>query len=459
LKQKPFPWTALLDDVERGEVIPVLGTGAITVGPDNQPYYPGLVQRLASEQAVVLNLESGPVSLHTLAHAYIETYNDIAGLYDPVRRALRSDKSTFGRTLHQLAEIDHFRIFLTTTVDHLLADAIDAARWGRAKRTVVLGHHVKSDSDDLPDLDKNPNATCVYHLLGHPSGVKDFVLWEDDALNSIVTLSDRLKNLTRLSQSLSRSRLLLLGIDFPDWLLRFFLRVIKQVPLRELKATPHYFANLYPGDEGQKIVIFFDTLTGSLHFQQTDPVQFIAELSERWAKYARTDVKIMTDVPKLTTNDGLPYGHIFISYASEDRPAAQRIRDLLVVNGCYVWFDRDDLAFGMNWHDEMQTHITERSALFLSVISSNTEAITEGYLHKERRAAAERAESFGGQVTYYIPFVIDQTRPPFKREPKVFNRIQAGFATDGELSLEQITRLRDLQLRRQAEMTLRPPKE
>jgi hypothetical protein len=51
----------------------------------------------------------------------------------------------------------------------------------------------------------------------------------------------------------------------------------------------------------------------------------------------------------------------------------------------------------------MQTHIAERSALFLSVISSNTEAITEGYLHKERRAAAERAESFGGQVFLLHP--------------------------------------------------------
>lgn len=166
----------------------------------------------------------------------------------------------------------------------------------------------------------------------------------------------------------------------------------------------------------------------------------------------------MTNVPKLTTDEGLPYGHIFISYANEDRPAAKRIRDLLVLNGCYVWFDLDDLPFGVNWDDEMQTHITERSALFLSVISSNTEAITEGYLHKERRAAAERAESFGGQVFYYIPFVIDETRPPFKREPKVFNRTQPGFATGGELSLEQITRLRDLQLLRQAEMGVRTRK-
>ena len=459
MKEKPFPWTALLDDVERGEVIPVLGTGAITTGPDNRLYYPGLIERLASEQSVVLKPEYGPVSLHALARAYIETYSDIPGLYDPVRRALRGDKSTFGRTLQELVEIDRFKTFLTTTGDHLLVDAIDTVRWGGAKRTVVVGHHVNSGSEDLPDLDNNPNATCVYHLLGRPCGLKDFVLWEDDALNSIVTLSDRLKNLTRLGQTLSRSRLLLLGIDFPDWLLRFFLRVIKQVPLRQLKATPHYFANLYPGDEGQRIVIFFDTLTGSLHFQQTDPVQFVAELAERWANHPRTDPETMTNFPKLTTNEGLPYGHIFISYASEDRPEAKRIRDLLVLNGCYVWFDLDDLPFGVNWDDEMQTHITERSALFLSVISSNTEAITEGYLHKERRAAAERAESFGGQVFYYIPFVIDETRPPFKRDPKVFNTTQAGFATGGELSLEQITRLRDLQLRRQAEMRLRPPKQ
>ena len=136
---------------------------------------------------MALKPEYGPVSLHALACAYIETYSDITGLYDPVRRALRGDKSTFGRTLQELVEIDRFKTFLTTTGDHLLVDAIDTVRWGGAKRTVAVGHHVNSDSEDLPDLDNNPNATCVYHLLGRPCGLKDFVLWEDDALNSIVT--------------------------------------------------------------------------------------------------------------------------------------------------------------------------------------------------------------------------------------------------------------------------------
>src|SRR5438093_296951 len=69
---KPFPWDDLLDDISRGEVIPVLGPGAITVEPGDQPFYPALVGRIAAAQKIGIPADYQPPSLHTLARILLE---------------------------------------------------------------------------------------------------------------------------------------------------------------------------------------------------------------------------------------------------------------------------------------------------------------------------------------------------------------------------------------------------
>jgi hypothetical protein len=73
---------------------------------------------------------------------------------------------------------------------------------------------------------------------------------------------------------------------------------------------------------------------------------------------------------------------VFLSYASEDAPAAQRIAEALRSGGIEVWFDREELRGGDAWDQKIRQQIRD-CRLFVPIISANTEARLEGYFRRE----------------------------------------------------------------------------
>ena len=69
---------------------------------------------------------------------------------------------------------------------------------------------------------------------------------------------------------------------------------------------------------------------------------------------------------------------IFLSYASQDAAAARRICEALRAAGLDVWFDQGALRGGDAWDASIRRQIKE-CALFVPVISANTQAREEGY--------------------------------------------------------------------------------
>src|SRR6516162_2844367 len=80
---------------------------------------------------------------------------------------------------------------------------------------------------------------------------------------------------------------------------------------------------------------------------------------------------------------------VFLSYASEDAPAAQRIADGLRAAGIEVWFDREELRGGDAWDQKIRREIHE-CALFIPVVSANTTSRREGYFRFEWDLADQR---------------------------------------------------------------------
>ena len=68
---------------------------------------------------------------------------------------------------------------------------------------------------------------------------------------------------------------------------------------------------------------------------------------------------------------------IFLSYASEDADAAQRIADALKAAGIEIWFDKSELRGGEAWDRKIREQI-RTCALFIPVMSANTHARIEG---------------------------------------------------------------------------------
>jgi hypothetical protein len=68
---------------------------------------------------------------------------------------------------------------------------------------------------------------------------------------------------------------------------------------------------------------------------------------------------------------------VFLSYASQDAEAAQRICAALRSAGVEVWFDQSELRGGDAWDQSIRKQI-KTCALFLPVISRNTHDRVEG---------------------------------------------------------------------------------
>ena len=99
---------------------------------------------------------------------------------------------------------------------------------------------------------------------------------------------------------------------------------------------------------------------------------------------------------------------VFLSYASEDTAAAQRLCETLRAAGIEVWFDRSELRGGDAWDRQIRRQIHD-CALFVAIISGNSDARSEGYFRREWRMAVERTHDMAEDTPFLLPVVIDGT--------------------------------------------------
>ncbi|MEN9631995.1 MAG: hypothetical protein RL077_399 [Verrucomicrobiota bacterium] len=114
---------------------------------------------------------------------------------------------------------------------------------------------------------------------------------------------------------------------------------------------------------------------------------------------------------------------VFLSYASEDASAVARICDALRVAGVEVWFDVDELVGGDAWDQKIRQQIKE-CALFIPVISANTNARAEGYFRFEWKLAVDRSYLMADDAPFLFPVVIDDTTDATARVPDKFRALQ-----------------------------------
>ena len=114
---------------------------------------------------------------------------------------------------------------------------------------------------------------------------------------------------------------------------------------------------------------------------------------------------------------------IFLSYAHEDTDAARRIADALRSHGIEVWFDQNELRGGDTWDQKIRRQIKE-CALFMPLVSANTQGRKEGYFRLEWKLAVERTHLMAEGVPFLTPVVADDTTESGALVPGEFLRVQ-----------------------------------
>ena len=115
---------------------------------------------------------------------------------------------------------------------------------------------------------------------------------------------------------------------------------------------------------------------------------------------------------------------VFLSYAREDTAAARRIADALRGFGLEVWFDQSELRGGDAWDQKIRQQIKD-CALFLPLISANTQERGEGYFRLEWKLAAERTHLMAEGVPFLAPIVVDDTPDAAAAVPPEFLRLSS----------------------------------
>ena len=134
---------------------------------------------------------------------------------------------------------------------------------------------------------------------------------------------------------------------------------------------------------------------------------------------------------------------VFLSYAREDTDAAKRIAEALRGFGVEVWFDQSELRGGDSWDAKIKKQIRE-CALFIPIISQQTEERAEGYFRREWKIAIDRTQDMGSSRVFVVPVVIDGTAEKGAEVPEEFMRFQWTRLVNGEPTPDFVAQVKRL---------------
>jgi tetratricopeptide (TPR) repeat protein len=96
-----------------------------------------------------------------------------------------------------------------------------------------------------------------------------------------------------------------------------------------------------------------------------------------------------------------------------------------------VWFDKNELVGGDAWDTKIKRQI-QSCALFIPVVSANTQQREEGYFRREWNLAANRTLDMAHDKAFLLPIVIDTTSDAAAKVPEKFREVQWTRLAGGE---------------------------
>jgi TolB-like protein len=138
-----------------------------------------------------------------------------------------------------------------------------------------------------------------------------------------------------------------------------------------------------------------------------------------------------------------PNQAVFLSYAREDAGVARRIADALRSCGIEVWFDENELRGGDAWDAKIKQQIRE-CALFVPLISAQTQARPKGYFRREWKLAVDCTHDLADGIAFLLPVAIDDVKEREAMVPEEFLKVQWTRLPAGATSGDFCSRVKTL---------------
>lgn len=440
-------WDDLLNYIEEHRVIPIIGPDLLRVQTDSglRPLYVWLAEKLAARLSVDTSELPQPLTLNDVMCSWLGQRGRREEAYTRLRSIMREVQFEPPMPLRQLAQITDFDLFVTTTFDPLLENAINLERHGGQPSAEVIAYSPNRVAD-LPAERAELQRTVVYHLLGRLSASPTYVLSDEDMLEFICALQSEHLTPEKLFHELEHNHLLLIGSDFSNWLARLFLRMAKRKRLSDPRDVTEVFADDHTLQDGRLVAFLQQVSVRTRVYGGAE--SFVAELHQRWSARQRPTQASSasgTGAPQrfLPPAREMPENAIFISYAREDLPAVQRLKAGMDEAGLTTWFDLDRLESGDDYDRKIHANIA-RCSFFVPVISATTQRRHEAYFRREWSYAVDRARNIAEGAVFVLPVCIDDTQEANALVPEHFKAVHMTRLAGGESTPEFLRRLQEL---------------
>ena len=418
-------WDELLDFITDRQLTPILGKEMYKFKQDDllMP-----VDEYLSRQILELNKVTDQPSL-TLTQAVNYLVNEKKVKTMDIIRKLKlmiKEINFEFPLLSQFLSITDLNYYINTAVyNNVLENNLTTIR----KQTATsINFSINEPFSDCDDLDKL-RVPFVFNVFGSLLYTVDPALSEEDMLEYTGYFKEKIKNATNIINALKNKNLLFLGCDFPDWMVRFILRLLSNEPMHDWGSKRTIIVVNDMSDVRKKQYEFlknYDVVT-----YDGNTKDFVEELSSRWKQKNPSSVKNKM---------------IFLSYTVKDKDAVENLKKAIEgINNVTCWYDNREIVPGDDFKTEIAKNI-KSADLFIPLISANSLMHKDGYVQLEW-FTADNVNTFrkidGNTGKYLMPVVIDDTNPYDNNVPKYFSELSIGKVPAGNPGQEFINHVKE----------------
>ena len=402
ISEESGDWDEILKLISENQLTPIIGKELYKfVDGDNLVL---LDARLSRQILASNNVTDQPEMTLTQAVNYLVNEKIVDNSYDlitPLKYMIGKINNEFP-LLTEFLSITDFNYFLNTEVsDNILENKLKTIR-NQKVDSIYWSDKQLDDCKPLEGLD----APLVFNIFGSLNSPY-LALSDEELLEYTGTFYEKIKSTSNIKGALNQS-LLFIGCSFPDWMVRFVLRLLTNQPLNQWGASNRkiYIINddIEFNEEPNAFLKNYKVKT-----YEGNTSDFVKELKTRWQKFDEEKKMKIEEAEKL----GRPVAPkmIFLSYTREDKVAVETLKGSLEkIDHVTCYYDIDRINAGDKWNDEINYNI-RKADLFIPLISANS-LTHEGFIQEEWREGVneEGVRRLDGRLKKFLmPIVIDNS--------------------------------------------------
>ena len=349
--------------------------------------------------SVFFNLQNSSITendINTAVKTEILSLTDDQIVLDPYRNLVR---------------MKGFETFITVNPDNFLERAFQIEGLSVNKS---LNFSIPMPAAD-PSHRTDMALPKIYNLMGSIEG-PNFALSDEQKLEYLYTIQGASDNATKeLFDVISKKNILLIGSSFPDWFMRFFIRIISRDRFKNGGKAKYIACDSTVQDQA---------LTTFLVNYETKVIPIGQNTAEQnGPRVYRDSIDFLENIfsqsagnGAITRNEPLFKELVFISYSRVDSPLAERLKNEFEKNGINVFFDDETLNTGDRFNQVIKNYIRDCN-YFVALISGNAIENKDRYVYAKEWRSAIVLDDYNDK-SYIRPYIIDGTSPTDNRIPE-----------------------------------------